>query len=295
MKRSTKILPSIGLIGAGTMGTPIARNLLQAKYVLSVFDTNPQRARDLEEEGGIPAATPSSLAAAAEIILLCLPASDKFLEFVQQQLLPGLTAGKMLVDLGTTSVVETRRMAQWLQARNIKFLDAPVSGGERAARKRTLSMFVGGRKEYFDRCMPVLNVLAGDGSISYCGPAGNGQIVNGVSQLAMALGSAAFLEAIAYGAAQGVPPEELAQVLEKSAASATSINQVLRRLIRDGGESIETKYPMLPGFVQNAEAHEQALPLTQAICGFLSEAPAAIIEQGHHVPSFWNELKRRPK
>src|SRR3954471_10760551 len=128
MATPTKSLPQLGIIGVGSMGSAMAKRLLDARYPLIVYDTHVTNVNALRKLGAHGADSPSSLAMASEIILISLPTSDTFVRVVENELLPGLTRGKTVIDLGTTELSQTRRIAEWLLAREVKFLDAPVSG-----------------------------------------------------------------------------------------------------------------------------------------------------------------------
>lgn len=291
MPRASGSGPHLGVIGVGGLGGAVARRLLDSRYAVSVFDINATRVEELVSAKALAAESPSALAARANAILLCLPTSESFVTVVEQQLLPGLTKGKTVIDLGTTELGETRRLAEWLEARGVNFLDAPVSGSPRAALEGNLSMFVGGKKEMHKRCLPLFKALAGLGNITYCGPAGSGQIVKGVEQLALGLGQAAFLEAIAYAGCHGVQLEELWAALERSAIKRAGFEQTIKAVLREGGEAVSAHVGELPYFLKSAAAQGQRLPLAEAVTAFLKSAPPSVIERGKHVPSFWKELK----
>lgn len=292
MAKTASPLPQLGVIGLGHMGSAIAARLLEARYPVSVYDTNPRHSEPLAGRAAV-SDSPAALAVAADVVLLRLPTSAAFVQAVEQELLPGLTKGKTVIDLGATDVGATRRLAEWLEAREVSFLDAPLSGGASAARDGRLSVFVGGRKETFKRCQPLLKTLAALGSITYCGPAGAGQVMKGVEQLALGLSAAAYLEALAYGASFGMPPAELWAALEKTPLVQAGFTQTTQTLLREGGEAISVHYGELPYMLAAGAHNGQRLPLAQALVDFLKQAPPSVIERGHHIPCFWAELVRK--
>jgi 3-hydroxyisobutyrate dehydrogenase-like beta-hydroxyacid dehydrogenase len=286
-------LPQLGLIGAGSMGGAIALRLLGARYPLAVYDTNPRHLDPLAAAKAVVCDSPSALAATVDVVLTSLPSSEVFVQVVEGQLLPGLASGKTVIDLGMTELSQTRRLAEWLETRGVHFLDAPVSGSPRRAKEGRLSLFVGGRKETFKRWLPVLKVLGGLGSVTHCGPAGSGQIVKGAEQLALGLAAAAVLEAVAYGESFGVSRAALWESLEKSQLTHASFHAVAQKMLAEGGESVSVCYGELPYVLEAAAHNNQRLPLAQAVVEFLRNAPPSVIERGHHVPSFWQALKRQ--
>jgi len=274
------------------MGAAVAARLLEAAYSVSVFDASPLRTEPFAAKA-VVRESPAALAIAADVILLRLPSSEVFVQLVEQELLPGLTKDKTVIDLGATDVVQTRRLSEWLEAREVSFLDAPLSGGASAARAGRLCIFAGGKKETFKRCLPLLKVLAPLGNIAYCGPAGSGQVVKGVEQLALGLSAAGFLEALAYGASFGIAQAELWEALRRTPLARACFEQTTQTVLNEGGEAVSVHYGELPHILEAAKAHGQPLPVAQALLAFLEHAPPSVIERGHHIPSFWLELTRR--
>ena len=286
MPNPTKVLPTLGMIGIGSMGSAMASRLLDSKYTVNVFDTNVTQLNLLRKNGAHGMASPSALAGASEIILVSLPTSDTFVRVVENELLPGLTRGKTVIDLGATELGQTRRLAEWLEARGVSFLDAPVSGNAKRAREGNLSMFVGGKREVYERCLPILKAIASLGKITFCGPAGSGQIVKGVEQLAMGLANAAFLEALAFGANQGIETSALWDALSQSNAARATFETVSHRLLNEGGDAVSVNFTELPYYTKS----EQPLPMARALIDYLKTAPSLTIERGHLIPAYWKQL-----
>ncbi|MCY3022890.1 MAG: NAD(P)-binding domain-containing protein [Planctomycetota bacterium] len=292
MAKGGSAVPRLGVIGLGDWGGAVVTRLLDARFPVCFFDTNVTRAATLRGAHATAAASPAAVAVASDVILLSLPPSETFVQIAEQQLLPALTSGKSVIDLGATELAETRRLAEWLEARGVGFLDAPASGSAASARRGSLNLFVGGKKETFKACAPVLKALAGLGSITYCGPAGCGQIVKGVEQLVLGLSAAACLEALAYGGSFGLTPEALWEALERTPAARAGSEHFVKKMLSEGGEAVPVHYGELPRLLAAAAQKGQPLPLAQALVAFLKTAPPAVIENGHHVPSFWVELRR---
>ncbi|MGD0093580.1 MAG: NAD-binding protein [Planctomycetota bacterium] len=137
--------------------------------------------------------------------------------------------------------------------------------------------------------------MASLGHITYCGPAGAGQVVKGVEQLALSLSAAGFLEALAYGASFGIVPTELWEALRKTPLSGESFEQTIQTVLCKGGEAVSVHYAELHSFLAAAACNGQPLPLCQSLAAFLEQAPPSVIERGQHVPSFWMELMRKKR
>ena len=139
-----KLKPATGFIGLGAMGRGMARRLHGAALLKGVWNRTPARALELAEELDVTAAAdPSALAAACDVVVLCVAADADVLEVVDS-MLRGLRPGSIVIDCSTVSAGTARAAATRLAGRSVEFLDAPVSGGVEGARDGTLAMMVGG-------------------------------------------------------------------------------------------------------------------------------------------------------
>ena len=210
--------PSIGFIGLGLMGKPMARNLLRAGFPVTVWNRTKSKADDLVGEGAKLAADPRDAAAAADVLITIVsdpPALEEVL-WGPNGALEGLRAGSTLIDSSTVSPDTARRVAKACAERGVDFLDAPVTGGTWGAQKGELVFMIGGKAETLERVKPVLEAM-GKRSI-LLGPNGAGQIVKLGMNLLLALQVDAFAEALALVTAAGVPADRLMEVLQSSMA-----------------------------------------------------------------------------
>jgi 3-hydroxyisobutyrate dehydrogenase len=293
MPKDITWIPNVGLIGAGTMGAPIASRLIDAKFVLMVYDKIAVRTAEMKRAGASSSGSLMSLVQKNDIILMCLPRSEAAVTVIEKDLPAILLKEKIIVDLGTTDLAETRRLSKFLKLRNAHFLDAPVAGGPRDVMKGRANIFCGGKREVFDRCHRLFQAITGIGTVTHCGPAGSGQIVKGVFDMATGLARAAIVESVAYGIGQGMERDQLWEALSNTLPQGIDAEKILALMSMKGGEAVPVHIRELPHFVKAAQEAGQELPLTSALVNFLRNAPASVIEYGHSVPSFWNELKRR--
>jgi 3-hydroxyisobutyrate dehydrogenase-like beta-hydroxyacid dehydrogenase len=288
--------PTIGFIGLGAMGGPMAANLLRAGYAVVVFDTNPARVAECEAKGGHRAANAGDVVAASEVILLSLPSSDAFVDVADRELLPVSRTTQVFIDLGTTTPPETRRLAAVFVERGAALLDVPLSGGSEGAQAARLRMFAGGDRAVFDQCRPILEILGGSDHLTYCGPSGSGQIVKGVNQLAMGLGTAAYLEALAFGVRAGVDAALLSAAVGSHGGNEhwrEQLHWLADRIADGGGNDIGVKFRELPYFIREAQEQGQALPLTESLYAFCDRGERVVIDDNRPAPSFWHELLYR--
>jgi 3-hydroxyisobutyrate dehydrogenase len=207
-----------GFVGLGAMGTYMARNLHRAGLLTAVWNRSPAKAQALAAELQIPApASLEELAALSDAVVSCVSADNDVLE-VTRALAPGLKAGALMCDCSTVSAETARQAAELLAARQVDFLDCPVSGGVEGARDGTLAIMVGGEAAAFERAQPILQALGR--TVSYFGPSGSGQAAKATNQIMCAGIIEAVAEAMAFARAQGLPLDKLIDTLGKGAGSS---------------------------------------------------------------------------
>jgi 2-hydroxy-3-oxopropionate reductase len=261
-------MPKIGFIGLGIMGKPMSKNLLKAGYELVVYNRSKAKVDEVVAAGAQAAASPKEVAARTEIIITMLPNSPEVKQVVlgENGIIEGAKAGAVVVDMSSIAPLVSREIAGKLAAKGIEMLDAPVSGGEPKAIDGTLSVMVGGKKEVFERCFPIMKAMAG--SVVLTGEIGAGNVTKLANQVIVALNLAAMSEALVLATKAGVSPELVYQAIRGGLA---------------GGAVLEAKAPLVmdrkfnPGFrinlhikdLQNVldTSHEIGvpLPLTAAV------------------------------
>ena len=207
----------VGFIGLGTMGASMAYNCLQGGNEMVVHDIRRESATQHLEAGAAWADSPREVAEATEIVFTSLPGPTE-VEAVglgEEGILEGMSEGKVYFDLSTSTPTLIRRIHEQAAARGIQVLDAPVSGGPRGAASRNLAIWVGGDKEVFDRCKPVLDSI-GDKAY-YVGPIGCGAIAKLVHNCTGYIVQAALAEVFTMGVKAGVEPLALWQAVRKGA------------------------------------------------------------------------------
>ncbi len=207
----------VGFIGLGTMGASMAYNCLQGGNEMVVHDIRRESATQHLEAGATWADSPREVAESSEIVFTSLPGPTE-VEAVglgEDGILEGMSEGKVYFDLSTSTPTLIRRIHEQAAARGIQVLDAPVSGGPRGAASRNLAIWVGGDKEVFDRCKPVLDSI-GDKAY-YVGPIGCGAIAKLVHNCTGYIVQAALAEVFTMGVKAGVEPLALWQAVRKGA------------------------------------------------------------------------------
>jgi len=211
---------SVGFIGLGIMGKPMATNLVKAGYKLYVYNRSSEPAEQLAQMGAIKAANPKELAMASDIVITMLPDSPE----VEQVLLgsngvfEGAKAGTLIIDMSTISPSAAIRLAHIAEQKGLKMLDAPVTGADVGAKEGTLTIMVGGKRDDFERAMPIFQVLGK--TIVHVGDHGAGQTVKACNQIVTALTLEAISEALLLAKNSGIDPSTLFTVLSSGLASS---------------------------------------------------------------------------
>lgn len=204
---------TIGFIGPGIMGLPMARNLIQAGHHLQVHARRRDAASALTALGAQYCKSPALAAENAQVIITIVSDTPDVEAVVlgENGIIQSASPGSVVVDMSTISPAATRSIAQELQAKGVEMLDAPVSGGQQGAIDGTLSIMVGGKKEIFDALLPVLKVIGKQ--ITHVGANGAGQVAKACNQILVAQTIAAVAEALSLARASGVDPGKVRQAL----------------------------------------------------------------------------------
>ncbi|MGC0777508.1 MAG: NAD(P)-dependent oxidoreductase [Candidatus Acidiferrum sp.] len=212
----------IGLIGLGLMGRPMGMNLLKAGHKLTVWNRTASRAQELVAAGARLATTPREAAAEAEILLTMVsdpPALEEVLwghEGKNDGALGGLRPGSIYIDSSTVSPALVRKIAAGCAERGVRFLDAPVTGGDWGAREGNLVFMIGGDAATLKEVEPILGVMGK--KWFHLGPNGAGQTIKLAMNGILALQVGAMAEALALVTRAGLQGEQLIEVMQASMA-----------------------------------------------------------------------------
>jgi 2-hydroxy-3-oxopropionate reductase len=204
---------TIGFIGLGIMGRPMAHNLLKAGFPLVVHNRHQMVTDEFVAAGASASSRPRDVAAGSDVVITMLPGTAEVEEvlFGSDGVIEGAHAGLIVIDMSTISPVATRTFAERLVEYHIAMLDAPVSGGDKGAIAGALSIMVGGDEDTFNHCLPIFRALGK--TIVHVGENGAGQIVKACNQIVVALTIEAVSEALVLGSKAGVDPAKILQVL----------------------------------------------------------------------------------
>ena len=222
MESAASSKAKVGLIGLGLMGQPIGMNLLKAGHTLTVWNRTSSRADSLVALGAKLATSPKEVAAASDVLLTIVsdpPALESILwgaDGKESGALAGLKPGSTYIDSSTVSPALARKIAAACAERSVRFLDAPVTGGDWGAKKGELIFMVGGDAGTLKSVEPILGVLGK--RWFHLGPNGAGQTIKLAMNMILALQVDALAEALALVTRAGLKGEDLVEVMQSSMA-----------------------------------------------------------------------------
>jgi 3-hydroxyisobutyrate dehydrogenase len=222
---------SVGFIGVGNMGNPMAGNVLKAGFAMTVFDKNSQAMANLVQAGARGAASAAEVVERSEIVLTCLPASPdvEALYLEPGGLIERAKPGTILIDLSSVLPSTPRKLEPRANARGVHFLEAPVSGGVSGARAATLAIMVGGDPQVLERARPVLRAIGPN--IFSVGPVGAGNTVKAINNMMACVNSLAMMEGVVLGVKAGLDPMTIYEVVKASSGGSKALERIPTALV----------------------------------------------------------------
>ena len=220
----------IGFIGTGIMGGGMAANLLAAGHPLSAFDIDATRVAPLADAGAGAAESVTAAAHRADVVMMSLP-NVAAVETVAAEALSAMPRGSVLIDLSTSPPSLSRTLAGQAAERDLAFLDAPVSGGQRGARDGTLSVIVGGEPAVFERVRSLFDDIGTN--VYHMGEAGSGQTAKLVNNMMAFTSMWSLVEGLTLGTKAGVDPNLLRDVVSNSSGNTAVWRSGTAAILKD--------------------------------------------------------------
>jgi 2-hydroxy-3-oxopropionate reductase len=254
----------VGFVGLGTMGAPMALQLISAGHQLYVF-TRGKLSEAVASSSATQCLSARGVAERADIIITMVPDTPdvEAALFGEAGIAAGLSAGKVVVDMSSISPIATKAFAKKIKALGCDYLDAPVSGGEVGARNATLSIMVGGDAAVFEKVRPLFELMGKN--ITLVGGNGDGQTAKVANQIIVALNIEAVAEALLFAARAGADPARVRQALMGGFASSKILEVHGDRMVKrtfDPGFRIELHQKDLNLALSSARALGVSLPNT---------------------------------
>ena len=220
MKTVTPENSTLGFVGVGYMGRPIARRLLESGFKLFAYDLERSKAEQLLPFGGRVAESVAELSANCNVVLSCLPSDQAVLDIYSgpDGLIGNTRSGSLIIDMSTVDPETSQQLASLGSQRGVEVLDVTISGSTPAAEKGLLTLFAGGDRGSFAAVQSIFQVIAR--KYFYLGPNGSGATMKLVVNTLLGIGMQAIAEAIALGEKAGLDRKRLFEVLSETAVIA---------------------------------------------------------------------------
>jgi 2-hydroxy-3-oxopropionate reductase len=260
---------SIGFIGLGIMGRPMAKNLINAGYELVVYDLNQDAVDELVDFGAAAADSPREVAQQTDVIITMVPNGPNVIDAVLEgpdSVIRGLQSGQVVIDMSSIAPTVSQQVGDALSEIGAIFFDAPVSGGEPKAIDGSLSIMVGGPDREFEEIKPILSVMGG--SVVLVGDVGSGNTTKLANQIIVAANIAALAEALTLATKAGVDPEKVFQAIRGGLAGST-VMEAKAPMMLDGnyepGFRIDLHVKDLNNVLETAQAIDTKVTLTEDV------------------------------
>ena len=257
---------TIGFIGLGVMGAPMARHLAAAGHDVRVYNRTTAKAEAfVSAHGGTLALTPVAAADNADVVLSCVGNDDdlRAVTFGAGGAFGGMAKGALFIDHSTVSAAVSRELAAEADAAGFAFVDAPVSGGAQGARDASLAIMVGAEADTLERVRPLLQVMGK--RIVHVGPPGAGQVAKACNQMIMVAATQACAEALRLANAHGLDLTALRSALMAGSAGSRVLELMGTKMAeRDFGAGIEARLHHKDFAIVMDEASALGVPLPVA-------------------------------
>lgn len=224
---------TIGFVGTGVMGKSMAGHLIDKGYEVNVYNRTKSKADDLVEKGATWCDTIATLSEKSDIIISIVgyPKDVESIYLSQDGILNHAKANSIVIDMTTSSPALAHDIYEKAKERNIKSLDAPVSGGDVGAKSAALTIMVGGDQEAYNQVEDIFNLLGKN--VVYQGKSGNGQHTKLSNQIAIAAGMLGVAEAIIYAEEAGLDIDKVFNSIEHGAAGSWSLSNLGPRMVKE--------------------------------------------------------------
>jgi 3-hydroxyisobutyrate dehydrogenase len=277
----------IGFVGLGMMGLPMAKNLVEAGYTVTVFDLDAGAIEEAQGFGASPASTGAEVAAQSDIIITMVPDSPHVEAAIAGNggIIEGIRPESVVIEMSTILPETGKRMAELLAEKGADFVDAPVTGGVAGAEAGSMSILVGGDAEAFERTLPILSILGGD--ITHMGPVGAGHTTKIANQLIGVATLAGLSEAFVLAKKSGLDMQTFYDAVKNGAGRSWALETLGPKILKGDfspGFMVKHMQKDLRLAGQLADDTGTSIPTTSLIAQLYhavqAESPEAI-NQGH--------------
>ena len=258
-------IKTVGFIGTGLMGLPMAKNILSKKFKLNVWNRTLGKTLELEKKGAKVFKDIKDLVQNSKVIVSMLTNDDVCKEILIKKIQPYLQKGQIVIDMSSTTQNTALEIGKALKKKEAIFLDAPVSGGTIGAENGTLAIMVGGDKKIFNTVMPLFKSM---GTAIYVGRTGCGQVAKLANQTIVGISIGAVSEALILAEAAGADPKAVREIMLRGFAGGPILKnhglRILTKNFKPGGKA-STQLKDMNNIIATAKKYKLNLPIAKKV------------------------------
>jgi 2-hydroxy-3-oxopropionate reductase len=258
-------IKTVGFIGTGLMGLPMAKNILSKKFKLNVWNRTPGKTLELEKKGAKVFKDIKDLVQNSKVIVSMLANDDVCKAILIKKIQPYLQKGQIVIDMSSTTQNTALEISKALKKKKVFFLDAPVSGGTIGAEKGTLAIMVGGDKKIFNTVKPLFKSM---GTAIYVGKTGCGQVAKLANQTIVGISIGAVSEALILAEAAGADPKAVREIMLRGFAGGPILKnhglRILTKNFKPGGKA-STQLKDMNNIIATAKKYKLNLPIAKKV------------------------------
>ncbi len=258
-------IKTVGFIGTGLMGLPMAKNILSKKFKLNVWNRTPGKTLELQKKGAKVFKDIKDLVQNSKVIVSMLANDDVCKAILIKKIQPYLQKGQIVIDMSSTTQNTALEIGKALKKKKAIFLDAPVSGGTIGAEKGTLAIMVGGDKKIFNTVMPLFKSM---GTAIYVGKTGCGQVAKLANQTIVGISIGAVSEALILAEAAGADPKAVREIMLRGFAGGPILKnhglRILTKNFKPGGKA-STQLKDMNNIIATAKKYKLNLPIAKKV------------------------------
>ena len=256
---------TVGFIGTGLMGLPMAKNILAKKFKLNVWNRTPGKTQELKKKGAKVFDDIKDLVQNSKVIVSMLANDDVCKAVLIKKIQPYLKKGQTVIDMSSTTQNTALEIGKALKKKKVFFLDAPVSGGTIGAENGTLAIMVGGDKKIFNVVMPLFKSM---GTAIYVGKTGCGQVAKLANQTIVGISIGAVSEALILAEAAGADPKAVREIMLQGFAGGPILKnhglRILTKNFKPGGKA-STQLKDMNNIISTAKKYKLNLPIAKKV------------------------------
>jgi 2-hydroxy-3-oxopropionate reductase len=258
-------IKTVGFVGTGLMGLPMAKNILSKRFKLNVWNRTPGKTLELEKKGAKVFKDIKDLVQNSKVIVSMLANDDVCKAILIKKIQPYLQKGQIVIDMSSTTQNTALEIGKSLKKKKAIFLDAPVSGGTIGAEKGTLAIMVGGDKKIFNTVMPLFKSM---GTAIYVGKTGCGQVAKLANQTIVGISIGAVSEALILAEAAGADPKAVREIMLRGFAGGPILKnhglRILTKNFKPGGKA-STQLKDMNNIIATAKKYKLNLPIAKKV------------------------------